>query len=211
MENGVSGIFGRLVKILTLEKTATNFTGQTGSKHPRVRHHRISCVKRTCMDCDGDALEQKYCEATGIAVDKNECNHYWGKWTEGLCVTTGCNIVGERVVTRQCLYADEREANKVQLCSKSNESAVMKENCINNTIPNECLPQASPETGNSDNTGFYVGIGVAVALIVILCILLGIVIYRRHKPEDFSRTNISNRDRFPSSWRICEFPQKKAK
>ena len=148
---------------------------------------------RTCMDCDGDTLEQKYCDATGIAVDKNECNHYWGNWTEGLCVTTGCNVVGERVATRQCLYDDEREANKVELCSKSNESAVMRENCINNTIPNECVPQASPGTGNSDNTGFYVGIGVAVALIVILCILLGIVIYRRHKPGHFPRTDISNR------------------
>ena len=157
------------------------------------------------MDCDGDALEQKYCDATGIAVDKNDCNHYWSNWTEGLCVTTGCNIVGERVATRECLYADEREAYKVQLCSKSNESAVMKEKCINDTIPDECKPE--PRTDNSNNTGFYLGIGVAVVLIVILCILLVNVRYCRHKPGHFPRTDNAN-PTVPSSYAFTNSTKK---
>ena len=148
--------------------------------------------KRTCMDCDGDALEQIYCDATGDAVAKKNCNHYWGDWTKGHCVTTGCNTEGERVVIRQCLYDDGREANKVQMCSASNESAIMKEKCINNTIPVECLSQTSPDTGVADNIGFYIGIGVAVALIVILCTLLTITRCRRHKPGHFPPTVIAN-------------------
>ena len=147
---------------------------------------------RACMDCDGDALEQKYCDATGDAVAQENCNHYWGNWIERSSVTTGCNTIGERVRTRQCLYDDRREANNVQFCFKSNESAVMKEKCTNNTIPVECLPQASTGTGDANNTAFYVGIGVAIALIVTLCILLVIVRCRRHKPELFAPTIVAN-------------------
>ena len=145
--------------------------------------------KRTCMDCEGDALEQEYCNATGQAVDENDCNHYWGNWFEGPCITTGCNTVGERIRTRQCLYGDAHKATKVQLCFNGNESAIMKQECINNTIPDKCEPQTSPGTGNAGNTGFYVGIGVAVALIVILCILLVFVRSRRLKATDFLSDN----------------------
>ena len=149
--------------------------------------------RRTCMDCDGDALEQKYCDATGHAVDENDCNHYWGNWTEWPCVTTGCNTVGERVRTRQCLYDEGREVTDVRLCSNGNESAIMKKKCTNRTIPAECLSQTSSVTNNAEiNKGFYFGIGVAVALIVILCILLVIMRYRRLKSTQFLPTNTAN-------------------
>ena len=46
-------------------------------------------------------------------VVENDCNHYGSNWTEGPCVTTGCDTEGERVRTRQCLYDDGRETNKV--------------------------------------------------------------------------------------------------
>ena len=157
---------------------------------------------RSCADCDGDALEQKYCDATGEAIDETDCYHYWGNWTEGLCVTTGCNTVGERVKTRKCLFGDEgQEANKVQLCFHGNESAIIKEECINTTTPDECVLQSSPRTSISDNTGFYVGIGVAVALIVILCILLAVKRYRRLKapnlpPDNLTKPNLSYSYRF---------------
>ena len=147
--------------------------------------------KRSCVDCDGDALEQKYCDATGQAILEKKCNHYWGTWTEGTCVTTGCNSIGEQVITRQCLYNDGLEAATVWLCSNGNESAVLKQKCTNNIIPGECKPQSSSGTGNSDNTGFYVGIGVAVALIVILCILLIFVRHRRLKAADFPSDNLA--------------------
>ena len=142
-------------------------------------------LKRSCADCDGDALEQMYCDATGHAVVENDCNHYWSNWTEGPCVTTGCNIAGERVKTRQCLYGDGSETNKVQLCSKSKASSVMKEDCMNYTIPDECEPQVLQGTSNWDNSGLSVGVGVAVALIVILSILLVIVRYRSLKSTHF--------------------------
>ena len=157
--------------------------------------------KRSCADCDGDALEQMYCDATGHAEDKNDCNHYWSNWTEEPCVTTGCNIEGERVKTRQCLYGDGRETNKVQLCSKSNESSVMKENCMNNTIPDECESQVLQRAGNRDNTSLYIGIGVAVALIVILCILLVIVRYRRLKSTHFPpKAKTNTNQTFPNKF-----------
>ena len=151
-------------------------------------------LKRSCADCDGDALEQKYCDATGHAVNKTTCNHFWGNWTEEPWVTTGCNTVGERVRTRQCLYDNGREAIDVGLCSDDHESAVMKEKCYSNsTIPVQCVTQSSSaETGNAVNMSFYVGIGVAVALIVILCILLVIMRYHRHKPAHFPPADIAN-------------------
>ena len=148
--------------------------------------------RRTCMDCDGDALEQNYCDATGHAVDENDCNHYWGNWTKWPCVTNGCNTVGERLRTRQCLYDEGREVTDVRLCSISNESAVMKEKCINTTIPAECLSQTSSETGNANINSIYFGIGVAVALIVILWILLIIVQYQRLKSTHFLSNDKAN-------------------
>ena len=148
--------------------------------------------RRTCMDCDGDALEQNYCDATGHAVDENDCNHYWGNWTKWPCVTNGCNTVGERVRTRQCLYDEGHESTDVRLCSSGNESAIMKEKCINTTIPAECLSQTSSGTSNSDIMGFYFGIGVAAALIVILCNLLVFMRYRRLKSSHFSPNNTAN-------------------
>ena len=149
--------------------------------------------RRSCADCDGDALEQKYCDATGQAVVDKNCNHYWGYWSEApICVTTGCNTSGERVKTRQCLYDDGREATDVKLCSNGDESAFKKEKCKNNTITVECVLQTSPETDNLDNTGFFVGIGVAIALIVILCILLVIVRCCHHKPGHSLSTVVAN-------------------
>ena len=154
-------------------------------------------LRRSCADCNGEALEQIHCDATGHAVNETDCNHYWTNWTEEPCVTTGCKTVGKRVKTRKCLYGNEgQEATKVQLCSNSNESAIMTEECINTTIPDECVPQSSSKIGNADNMGFYVGIGVAVTLIVILCILLVVVRYRRLKatympPDNSTKPNLS--------------------
>ena len=161
----------------------------------------VTIRRRACMDCDGDALEQKYCDATGHGVDENDCNHYWGDWTEGPCVTTGCNTVGERVRIRQCLYDEGREVTDVRLCFFSNESAIMQEKCINNTIPIECLSQTSSETGNADINSLYFGIGVAVALIVILCILLVIVRYYRLKSTHFLPNDITNQN--PTSYEFA--------
>ena len=149
-------------------------------------------LRRSCADCDGDALEQKYCDATGLSVLKKNCSHYWGDWTEGTCVTTGCNTVGERVSTRQCLHADGREAIDVILCSNGNESANIKEECTNNTISDECLPPFSSGTDNAENTSFYVGIGVAVSFIVFFCILLVIVRYCHHKSLHFPSNATAN-------------------
>ena len=150
-------------------------------------------LKRSCADCDGDALEQKYCDATGHAVNKTTCSHFWGNWIEEPCVTTDCNTVGDRVRTRQCLYDNGREAIDVGLCSVGYESAVMNEKCNNLTIPVECVTQSSLSgTGNTVAMGFYVGIGVAVALIVILCILLVVMRYHRHKPAHFPPADKAN-------------------
>ena len=148
--------------------------------------------RRSCVDCNGDALEQKLCDATGHAVKETDCIHFRGSWTEGPCVTTGCNSVGERVRTRQCLNDEGLDAIDVMLCSNGNESAIMAEECINATIPAECLPQTSSGTANSDITGFYIGIEVAVALIVVLCILHVSVRYQLHKSQKFPPNNTAN-------------------
>ena len=148
--------------------------------------------RRSCVDCDGDALEQKICDATGRAVEEADCNNFWGNWTEGLCVTTSCTTVGELVRTRLCLYDEGLEAINVMLCSNGNQSAIMSEECINATIPAECLPQTSSGTGDSNNMGFYIGIRVAVALIVVLCILHVLVRYQRHKSPQFPPNNTAN-------------------
>ena len=148
--------------------------------------------KRSCLDCDGDALEQKYCDATGHAVTEKNCDHYWGNWTIGTCVKTSCNRVGERVRTRPCLYCGGLKATNVSLCSKVNESAIMREECINNTISVACLPQTSLGIGYSDKTSLYVGIGVALALIVVLSISLVIVRCRRHNSKHFPSNATAN-------------------
>ena len=149
-------------------------------------------MKRSCVDCDGDAIEQKHCDATGHAANKTACNHYWGNWTEGPCVTTICNTEGERTKTRHCLYDEGSEAINVWLCFNGNRSAIMKEKCINSTIPAECLSQISSETGSAENKRFYVGIGVVFALIVILCILLVFVRYSCHKSNHFPSIDTAN-------------------
>ena len=102
--------------------------------------------RRSCVDCDGDALEQKLCDATGPLKKRTDCIHFWGSCTEGLCITTGCNSVGERVRTRQRSYNEGLVAIDVMLCSDGNESAIIAEECINATIPAECLPQSSSGT-----------------------------------------------------------------
>ena len=92
------------------------------------------------------------------------------------------------------MYDNGHEAIFVRLCSDGNESAVMKQECINNSFSNDCEPQASPGTSKSNNAGLYVGIGMTVALIVILCILLVIVRYRRQKSTHFPQIDIAHQN-----------------
>jgi len=94
--------------------------------------------RRSCVDCDGDALEQIYCDAAGdLAVMEQECNHYWSEWVEGSCFANACNLTGERVKTRKCLYGNGSEVLNVKLCS--NGTSTMKEQCLENiTLQTPC-------------------------------------------------------------------------
>ena len=93
-----------------------------------MRGLRWRCFRTEIMQCHWSAVEE------------TDCIHFWGSCTEGLCITTGCNSVGERVRTRQRSYNEGLDAIDVMLCSNDNESAIMAEECINATIPAECLP-----------------------------------------------------------------------
>ena len=142
-----------------------------------LSRHRDSV--RHCEDCDGDRVDEKYCD--GISTMQENCRPTWGAWIEKTCVVTSCNTnAGERVKNRECVDGDGSKARNYKLCS--DDSSIVRKQCNNNTIPNECTADTLSAT-ELDNTSLHVGIGVALALIVLLCILLAIVLYCRRKSQ----------------------------
>jgi len=158
--------------------------------------------RRSCIDCDGDTLEQRYCDANSHAVIENECNHYWSEWVEGNCFTSACNLTGERLKTRQCLYS-RNEVSDSALCSKNNESAIATETCTNTTLSVQCTQQNS--SCHSSKTDLYIGIGVAVPLIMIIFIILALIRYYRLK---IAKILLRNKTKLNTST-TCEFAKDK--
>ena len=147
--------------------------------------------KRSCVDCDGDGVQPKYCE--GNFTEQIQCQPLWGSWSqEGLCKVIFCNLTGERVRSRRCLYSDGSQSPDTQLCS--NQSAVVKEHCVGDAKQQAaaCLQTQSAEGGQSDNTGVYIYIGIAVSLILVLGFGLAAVRWRCHQKAQAN--NESHRD-----------------
>ena len=133
---------------------------------------------RNCEDCDGDEVDKKHCD--GNSTMQEDCQPIWGEWTEERsCVVSGCNpTTGERVKRRECLYGDGSDTMNYELCS--NTSAIVTEQCTNNTLPIEC---------SANTASLYIGIGVALVLIVILFIFLEVTLYYRRKGQTNSTPN----------------------
>ena len=151
----------------------TNWIETTNCSLSRKRYY-----VRICADCDSDSVDNKYCD--GDPTMQADCQPTWGAYIEeGLCVVTGCDPnAGEQTKRRECIYDDGSEATNPTLCS--NQSTRVAEQCTNNTLPIECTARTSSAT-EFDNTSLYIGIGITLALIVILCIVLAVVLYRRRK------------------------------
>ena len=144
---------------------------------------------RICADCDSDSVDEKYCN--GNPTMQDDCQPTRGAFIkDGPCVVTGCNPnAGEQIKRRECIYDDGSEATNPKLCS--NQSTRVVEQCINNTLPIECTAHTSPAT-DVENTSLYIGIGVALALIVIFCIVLAVVLYHLQKYRKNSTPNPIN-------------------
>jgi len=128
---------------------------------------------RSCVDCDRGEVDQKFCE--GPLAKQEDCNHFWSNWVDELCVIVGCNVTGEQIRRRQCLYGDGNETADHRLCS--NQSALLKEQCISNsTLSPDCLADS--------NTCLYVGIGIAIPMFVIVCILIALLGYSHIKSKN---------------------------
>ena len=144
---------------------------------------------RICADCDSDSVDEKYCD--GNPTMQADCQPTWGAYIEeGPCVVTGCDPnAGEQIRRRKCTYGDGSESANSKLCS--NQSTRKAEQCTNNTLPIECTARTSSAT-EFDNTSLYIGNGIALILIVILCIVLTVVLYRRRKYQTNSTPNPTN-------------------
>jgi len=151
---------------------------------------------RQCLYGNGsEALNVELC-SNGTSVEREHCLENitlqapctlaWGEWSETSCVTTDCNLTGELVKTRECLYSDGSEASDTILCTLSNESATMRDTCTLN-LSVQCTQQTS-----FNKTGLYIGIGVSVSLIFILSILLVLVRYYRSKKPQALLCNNAN-------------------
>ena len=162
----------------------TNWIETTNCSISRERNY-----VRNCADCDGDSVDEKYCN--GNPTMQEDCQPTWGAYIEdGPCVVTGCNPnAGEQIKRRECTYGDGSKATNPKLCS--NQSTRVVEQCTNNTLPTECTADTSSAT-EFDNTSLYIGIGIALALIVIFCIVLAVVLYRRQKYRTNSTPNQIN-------------------
>jgi len=131
--------------------------------------------RRFCYDCDGDDAHQSYCEGNSSRLEN--CRPLWGSWDASRpCTVISCiPLAGEQVKKRECLYVDGSKVSDVQLCS--NQSAIMTEQCVNINASTECV---SDQDG-AKSANFYIGVGIAVALIIFLVILLAIFRHIRNK------------------------------
>ena len=140
---------------------------------------------RSCMDCDGDGVQEKYCE--GNFTKHTKCQPLWGPWGEaGPCKVSLCNSTGERVRSRLCLYADGSESPDPQLCS--NQSTIIKEQCTENA------KQQAETRGQPDNPRLYIYIGITVLLALVLVPGLAAVRWCRRQKTQIH--NESHRDSF---------------
>ena len=140
---------------------------------------------RSCMDCDGDEVQQKYCE--GNFNKQTQCQPLWGPWAKaGPCEVILCNSTGERVRRRMCLYGDGSQSPDPKLCS--NQSAIVKEQCAWDVKQQAtaCQPTQSEGGGQPDNTSVSVGIGIAVLLIFVLGFGLTAVRWRRRQQNQIN-------------------------
>jgi len=128
--------------------------------------------KRLCVDCDSDSLEQIYCNAGGPTVMEQECNHYWGEWNEGSCVTSACNGAGDRVTARQCLYGNGSEASDSVLCLKGNKTATKMETYA--TLELKCNIQNSFDY--SQNSGVYIALGTGIFLLLFQALVIAFLL-----------------------------------
>ena len=148
---------------------------------------------RSCVDCDGDGVQPKYCE--GNFTKQTQCQPLWGAWGEaGPCKLIACNSTGERVRSRLCLYGDGSEPADSQLCS--NQSSIVKEQCAGDAKQQAtaCQQTQSAGGGQSANTSVYVGIGIAVLLI--LALGFGFAAVRWRCRQKIKTENESHRDLF---------------
>ena len=162
----------------------TNWIETTNCSLSRERNY-----VRICADCDSDSVDKKYCD--GNSTMQEDCLPTWGAYIdEGPCVVTGCDPnAGEQIKRRECKYGDGSVSTNPELCS--NQSTRVAEQCTNNSLPIECTPHTSSAT-EFDNTSLYIIIGIALVLIVILCIVLAVVLYRRRKYQKNSTPNQIN-------------------
>ena len=144
---------------------------------------------RICADCDSDSADEKFCN--GNPTMQDDCQPTWGAFIkDGPCVVTGCNPnAGEQIKRRECIYDDGSAAKNPKLCS--NQSTRVAEQCTNYTLLIECTAHTSSAT-EFDNMCLYIGIGVALALIVIFCIVLAVALYLRRKYRTNSTPNQIN-------------------
>ena len=121
-------------------------------------------------------------------ISKN-CKPHWNEWSEaGPCIASGCNLTGEQVRRRNCLYVNDTKAPNDLLCSNTS-SAIKLETCRNTNLTLNCMQTLSSIT---NFTSLHVGIGVAVAFIFALLILLAFVKYRRLKSVQSRLNDIPN-------------------
>ena len=136
--------------------------------------------KRSCVDCDGDGVQPKYCK--GNFTKQTQCQPIWGPWGEaGQCAVIFCNSTGERVRSRLCLHGNGSESPDPQLCS--NQSAIVKEQCFGDAKQQAtaCQQAQSAEGGESDKTGVYIYTGIAVLLSLVFGLGLAAVRWRCHQ------------------------------
>ena len=134
---------------------------------------------RWCTDCDGFVVDKHFC--AGNTTKSVFCRPSWGEWSETRCCSiTGIALRGERIRTRKCLYVNGSEAFHVKQCS--DQSPIMTEQCYKNVNTSLCNCQEEmlslfPSTGNM--SGLYFGIGFIIPVVLVLCIVLVLVKYRR--------------------------------
>ena len=88
-----------------------------------------------CVECDGKPVvsitdcekkkwKKKYC--AGDITKTSSCMPSWSKWLIGNCSATKCNLTGQTIKSRKCLYGDRTEAANTDLCSSEFSSLTEK-------------------------------------------------------------------------------------
>ena len=134
----------------TLIETVIGFIGLYGWKQEAV-WLQTQPVTTECVSNATESLlfqsrivtKKKYC--AGDMTKTSSCMPFWSKWLMGNCSATKCNLTGQTVKSRKCLYGDRSEAANTDLCSSESASLTKKCKLIfvsleNSTKIVECNP-----------------------------------------------------------------------